>query len=244
MMPMDLREFFKTVITCPTEGWFLLAQAPQSGLGWYEDWYQWPHDLEKILERVFDVAEESNVYFSTYLFKEPSALKQNVLPTRTIQADLDEADILTLPQKPTILVQTSPGRHQGYWIFEEKWVDIKETVPVNNGTEFVERTRRVLDPPLDLDAHEVLSRKLTYSIKDCDTSGWPLGRKVRVPWTFNFKNLEGPQHIQVFGSSMRQYGEEEIELLDDPPPFLATRSEIDFIDSFGPTDSDSIEEKV
>lgn len=215
---MDLREFLKVVVTTET-GWFCLAVAPQTGQGWWQEWYEWPRQLEEILDKTLDYAEESNVYFSAHLFKEPQSTKENILPTRTIQADLDEADILTLPLQPSILVETSSGRHQGYWII-----------------------RGELEP----EALEVLSRKMTYAIKDCDTSGWPLGRKRRVPFTFNFKYLEGPQQVQIVGAPLKQYSEEEIELLPDPPASLggSVDYEIQFLDSFGPTDWGQIETLV
>lgn len=201
---MDLREFLQAVVTVNTPGYFLLALGPRNSPGWYENWFKWPDDLEKILDVALTEAAESNVYFSTYIFKSPSTTKENVLPTRTIQADLDDADILTLPLQPSVLVQTSQGRHQGYWFLKE-----------------------ALDP----EAHEVLSRKLTYSIPQCDTSGWPLGRKVRVPFTFNYKYLEGAQQIQIAASSLKVYEEGDLEFLVEPPGFLATKEDVEFLDA-------------
>lgn len=205
---MDLREFFKTVVShqnglSDSEAWFNLSYAPPKGQGWYEEWFKWPNDLEKVMDVALTRAEDSNVYFSSYLFSQPNSHKINVLGSRTIQADLDNADILTLPITPSVLVETSPGRHQGFWL---------------------------LDRELDPEVHEVLSRKLTYAIKDADTSGWPLGRKVRVPWTFNYKYLEGPQEVKIVSAPLKVYVEEEIELLEDPPPFLLTEEHTFFLD--------------
>lgn len=210
-LPLDLRQFLQTVVTAPLsqngpakeEAWLCLAFAPPRGQGWWEEYFKWPEDLEKALDKILTAAEDSNVYFSTYLFKSPTSTKDNVLRSRTIQADLDDADLLTLPIPPSVLVRTSEGRHQGYWFLSE-----------------------ALDP----EAHEILSRKLTYSIPNCDTSGWPLGRKVRVPCTFNYKYLEGPQEIKIISATLKQYGEEDLELLTEPPPFLTTRDDVDFLD--------------
>lgn len=203
---MDLREFLKAVITSEgDQGWFCLALAPEHGRGFWEKWYQWPDELEKILEDALTYAEDSNVYFSSHLFREPQSTKANVLPTKTIQADLDEADILTLPLQPSVLIKTSADRHQGYWILKGE---------------------TYLSP----DVLEVLSRKLTYAIKDCDTSGWPLGRKRRVPFTINYKYLEGPQQVEIVNSPLKQYSDEELELLPDPPAFMVTEGDIAFLD--------------
>lgn len=216
---MDLRQFIQTVITheaAPrTVGrveagssdllttWMCLAFAPPKGQGFWEEWFKYPDELERALDMALTKAEDCNVYFSSYLSKSPSSIKDQILCSRTIQADLDDADILTLPLQPSLLVETSPGRHQGYWFLREQ---------------------------LPIDVHEVLSRKLTYSIKKCDTSGWPAGRKVRVPYTFNYKYLEGPQEIKIISAPLKVYGQEDLELLQDPPPFLATAADVDFLD--------------
>jgi hypothetical protein len=200
---MDLRQFFQTVVTSSEEGWFNLSFAPPRGEGFWESWYKWPNDIEQALDDALKQAEECNVYYSSYLFGEPNSHKVHVLPSRTIQADLDFADVLTLPIQPSILIETSKGRHQGYWFLKE-----------------------ALDP----EAHEILSRKLTYAVKDADTSGWPLGRKVRVPFTFNWKYLEGAQEIKIISTPLKVYGEEDLELLEEPPPFLLTSGQVDFLD--------------
>lgn len=208
---MDTRHFLSTVVTSSQPGWFCLAVSNGSG-GWLEQWHNWPADIDKIVERADEQSKHANVYFSSYLFRAPQSTKANVLPTRTLQADLDNADIRTLPREPTVLVETSPGRHQGYW---------------------------VLDQELDPDAHETLSKKLTYSIPLCDRSGWPLGRKVRLPNTFNYKYLSGPKRVSVLRASGTTYGAEEFEALPDVPQFLTEHFDDGFVES--PTGTPGIE---
>lgn len=200
----EIREFLQTVITAPT-GNFCLALGNGSN-SWLEQWYQWPADLEKIVARALEHRSRANVYFSSYLFKAPQSTKENVLPSRTLQADLDNADVANdrLPLEPTVLVQTSEGRHQGYWILEE-------TLP--------------------LEEHEAISRKLTYSIADCDRSGWPLGRKVRVPGTFNHKYLTGPQPVKVVRRAGKKHVPESFEPLPAVPDHITEHFDIDFIDN-------------
>lgn len=202
---MNLREFLQTVVTGPEEGgWFCLATSSPS-TSWVEEWYQWPNDLNAIEQRVESVKSTRNVYFSSYLFEERSSLKENVLPTRTIQADLDEADPQQIGIPPTVLVQTSPGRHQAYWV--------------------------LTDGPLDLDTHEVLSRKLTYAISRCDRSGWPLGRKVRVPGTLNFKYLDGPKPIETVSTTGKLRPSSDFELLPDVSRAVSEPYDSGFLDS-------------
>lgn len=170
-------------------GYFVLAVG-NNGSGWKEEWYSWPADIDTICEHAQAASEHTNVYFSTYLFAERASTKDNVLPTRTIQADLDGADVRNLPLQPQVLVQTSPGRHQGFW---------------------------VLDEPLDLEIHEVLSRKLTYSIAECDHSGWPLGRKVRLPNSYNYKYIDGRKPVDIVSLNNSHITLDQLEMLPEAP---------------------------
>lgn len=205
---MDIGEFLRTVVTSDeTKGYFCLAIGPSSQRGWRENWFEFPAQLDDIVAQATSQRNSSNVYFSSYLFSERSSQKKFVLPSRTIQADLDDADLYQIPIAPTLLVQTSPGRHQGYWI---------------------------LDQALDPEAHEVLSRKITYSIPGCDRSGWPAGRKVRLLDTYNHKYAEGPHLIVLAGTgaTLRRYTVDEIELLEDNTNASVSLSDDDdFVDN-------------
>lgn len=200
---MNTKEFLQSVVTSSQPGWFVLAIGNGHG-GWLEQWMKWPEDIDAIVERATAQADKANVYFSSYLFKQPSSLKENVLPSRTIQADLDDADVNNLTREPTILVETSPGRHQGYWILDEE---------------------------LPLEGHEATSKRLTYSIEQCDRSGWPLGRKVRVPGTKNHKYLTGPKEVRIVKSSERQYSSLEFEGLPEVNPAIVAHFDDNWIES-------------
>lgn len=174
---METIAFLEKVITAP-EGHFILATFNGQ---WREQWFEWPRDQLQIVEAA-DV--EYDCYFSSYLFDDRHSSKDHVLPSRTIQADLDNADILTIDLAPTMLVSTSRGRHQGYWL---------------------------LDQALDINIHESLSKKVTYGIEQCDRSGWAVGRKVRLPNTLNCK-YNDKQLVAVVNSTARIYSRSELEL--------------------------------
>jgi hypothetical protein len=206
---MLTRDFLNTVVTCPTPGYFCMGVS-NGGSGWLEEWHRYPDEIDKIVERSAKLKDSANVYFSSYLFKAPQSTKENVLPTRTIQADLDNADISNLPKAPTVLVETSPGRHQAYW---------------------------VLDQVLPSDQHEELSKKLTYSIPLCDRSGWPLGRKVRIPDTLNHKYLDGPKQVKIINDNPNaKYNPEEFEALPAVPNFTVEHFDINFVEDATATD--------
>lgn len=179
-----IEQFLRTVITTP-EGFFcMLTGDPATETEWHDRWYHWPQDVEEIVKDAIEFADHFNVYFCAHLFKERSSAKTNVLPTRTIIADLDEADVSRIALAPTALVETSPGRHQGFWI-------LKETESLT---------------PSQL---ETLSRRLTYSIPDCDKSGWSLGHKVRMPGTLNYKYAPS-RPVKVISIGLRRYSREDI----------------------------------
>lgn len=187
---MQLTEFLSTVITAPKPGYFLLASGYNGT--WNEHWFQYPSEVNEIIYKAKDLASKNqNVYFTSHLFKEPKSIKANVLPTDTIQADLDSADVHTLPVKPTIIVETSPGRYQAYWI-----------------------VKKDKEQPLTAQGLEELSRRLTYSITDCDRSGWSLGHRVRLPDTFNYK-YDVPHHIKILTNNPRRVPLEELQVLPD-----------------------------
>lgn len=155
-------------------------------------------DLDKIVARAQGRAQQANVYFSAHLFDEKQATKLNVLPSRTIQADLDDAAIPTM-DPPTVLVETSPNRHQGFWVLKD-----------------------VLQP----NQLEALSQQVTYMIPDSDHSGWSLGHRMRLPGTLNHKYSSGPKVVKVISASPGTYANlragrkqiPELESLEDWTP--------------------------
>lgn len=188
---MQMQEFLSTVVTTES-GHFLLSAA--NGIdGWKEHWFQWPNDVEEIVRSAKQLSTTHNVYFTAHLFSSPSSIKANVLPTRTIQADLDNADVGSLPIQPTVVLETSPGRFQAFWILRD-------------------------DQGLDLPTDELerLSCKVTYSILDCDRSGWPLGHRVRMPDTYNYKYTE-PHTVNVVSFATRRLDYAAFEVLPEIP---------------------------
>lgn len=180
---MSIQEFLETVITTD-EGNFCLLLGPLSSGFYKEEWYKWPDDKAAIEQRAITASQKTNVYFATGLFSDKFSTKDYLLTSRTISADLDEADIKNLPIEPTILVETSTQRHQAFWVLNEA-----ENISLG-----------------DL---ELLSKRMTYSIENCDRSGWPLARKPRLPFTQNFKyNPSEPVSI------VKEHGTYTVEVLD------------------------------
>lgn len=176
---ISMEQFLRAVVTTDS-GYFCLLIGKDNNTNCKEEWYKWPVDLPKIVQRA--ESAEGNVYFSSYLFSKPDSHKEFVLPSRTIQADLDNAKLETVALRPTVLVETSPGRHQGYWVIQEQ---------------------------LELPELELLSRRVTYGIEACDHSGWPLGHRVRVPGTHNHKYPKEPT-VQTLEIALNKYKVSEL----------------------------------
>lgn len=176
---METLKFLQKVITT-NEGYFLLANRVNGH--WIEHWFKWPDDGEAIVEFAAHLA--GDIYFSSHLFSTCKSEKCNVLPTYTIQADLDEALVNNLPFEPTLLVRTSEGRHHAYW-------------------------------HCSAEVTEELSKAITYSIYNCDLSGWTLGHRMRLPNTQNFK-YNPPHKCEVVEDSLNVITAEQIQLLPKP----------------------------
>ncbi len=173
---MDATSFLKTVVTTET-GWFNMLIGPPDGSGWHDEWFEWPRQLDDIIARAQEAAPNNNVYFTPHLYSFKRSTKDNVLPSRTLVVDLDDALIPTI-NIPTITVETSPNRHQGYWILRES-----------------------VEPEL----LEGMSRQLTYSIPDADRGCWSLGHKMRMPDTLNHKYSSGPKLVKVVSAAQTIY---------------------------------------
>lgn len=191
---MDSLHLLNTVITSPAGGYLCLSTAGNGGNEWTDYFYRWPEEQHVILEHA-ERASKYNVYFSAHLFEERTTRKEAVLPTRTIQADLDGADIYSLGIPPTALMQTSVGRHQAFWVLKD--------LSMQN-----------LNVPLDV--LENYSRRLSYSIPDCDRTGWPLGKRLRFPNTTNHK-YSIAQSVEIVSIGARRIDPVLLEILPEVP---------------------------
>lgn len=184
-MAMKTGDFLATVVTSPS-GNFLLATRGENG--WREYWYEWPCAAAEIVEDSQRFAStQFDVYFSAHLFAERRSVKGAVLPTRTIMADLDNAEVMTLPVMPTVVVGTSPGRHQGYWVLNDTY------------------------EPNEI---EDIARRIAYGVRDCDRTGWTAGHRMRLPGTMNFKYLT-PAQIGIVGHTFRALDLEAFNLFPE-----------------------------
>lgn len=144
------------------------AQTPDFKVD-VQDWFQWPYE-EPAINEFIQAHLADDLYMSPMLFDTKRRVKDNVSYTPVLWVDVDTADPELFALEPTILVETSPGRYQAYWL-------LSDTVQ-----------------PMWA---ESMSRRITYTqrAKGSDT-GWSLGKFLRVPGTTNNKYKE-PFTVQM-----------------------------------------------
>ncbi len=121
--------------------------------------FNWPRDAHKVTDHIERHGQKSDLYYCPNLFSEPDRRKEYVKNLKWLYADLDAVDPRKIDLKPTLAIQSSPGRHQALW---------------------------KLARPQTPEKHETYNRRLTYAI-GADRGGWDLTQVLRVPGTRNHK---------------------------------------------------------
>lgn len=156
-----------------------------------EKFFLYPDELNEALDSIDELSGDQHSYFCPHLFGEQQRVKENVISTACAWSDLDKCHPSKLLIKPSIIIESSPNRFQGYWLFTDK-----------------------VDP---LDAED-LSRRIAYyhSNDGADKSGWDLTQLLRIPDTFNYKYVDEEsigypvvkiEHISKTNYRMREFAE-------------------------------------
>lgn len=127
--------------------------------------FRWPKEKPAILQHLKD-HQKDELYFSVNLFAGKRRAEHQVLPDRSLFADLDEVDPKKLDDQPTIAWESSPGRFQGVWLMASEM----QGASLGGG----------------------LNHRLTSNI-GADPSGWDSTQLLRVPGRPNFKSDYRPE---------------------------------------------------
>lgn len=137
-----------------------------------------PQCLDEIADYCARWQNEQDMYVAPFFFSTSKRRKETVEACPAAYADLDTCHPDNMLVKPTITVETSPGRWQAYWVFDE-----------------------LQEPGVGED----LSRRIAYyhAKEGADKSGWDLTQLLRIPGTTNFKhrNEFGYEQVYVRGVS-------------------------------------------
>jgi len=127
-----------------------------------ELFFQYPQELDSITDAVIRGRIDSNVYYCAQLLDKKERRKHSVKTCPAVWADLDTCEPEKLLVRPTLLIESSPGRYQALWRMAE---------------------------PLPPHEAEEISRNIAYyhAADGADRSGHDLTQLLRVPVTPNFK---------------------------------------------------------
>jgi hypothetical protein len=154
--------FFKVIFNAVEGGYVCIARRVAHKGAFEEKFFRWPHDIDSMMLYIDQSVTDHDVWFCPMTFGKPRRIKENVAVCPSIWADLDSCPPEELLLQPTVLVLTSPDRHQALWIL-----------------------RQVARPA----EAEAIAKNIAYrhAPSGADTSGWDLTQLLRVPFTYNHK---------------------------------------------------------
>jgi len=160
-----LRGFFRMAYK-NEPGYVCLATMTTDMKDFKETFFEWPRQIEDMIQWVDGKNFDSNVYFCPQLLDKRRRDKEHVKTCTNVWADLDTCHPDQLMVRPTVSVESSPGRFQALWCLAE---------------------------PLDPVSAENIAMRIAYyhAGHGADRSGWDLTQLLRVPRTFNFKYGNG-----------------------------------------------------
>ncbi len=194
-----LETFFKLVFGKHT-GYVCISHR-QDKSGMQENYFIYPDEIARMIEHCETFSLDNDVYFCPQLLGSRKRNKENIQTCTNLWGDLDTCPPDVLLVEPSVLVESSRGRYQGYW---------------------------VLDKPIPAEQAEDLSRRIAYYHADdgADKSGWDLSQLLRVPYTYNQK-YDDSQVVKILVANQKVYrpsdfGEypvpEEFDYFDIPFP--------------------------
>ena len=155
------QKFFAFLFDRTGDGYVCIARRRIEGK-FEERFFQWPAEEKQLHNYITQAVLDHNIWFCPMIFSRPNRSKYDVRECPAIWSDLDACPPKSLLVPPTLLLETSPNRHQGLWCLED------------------------LAAPLEA---EEISKAIAYYHADegADKSGWDLTQLLRVPYTLNFK---------------------------------------------------------
>lgn len=210
------REIFFKMVFGQNEGIVCIAYASANKKEFREEFFTYPDQLDKMLETIHDKHKDHNMYFCPQLLGEKKRHKENVILAPNVWSDLDTCDPGNLLVEPTIIIESSPGRYQGYWVMEK---------------------------PLKPEVAEDLSRRIAYKHAEdgADRSGWDLTQLLRIPVTYNYKYRQQDQRpiVRVISATRSLYRMADFKDYPESPSYLTTEFPMPDADDL-PQDADEL----
>lgn len=157
-------------------GYVALALFPEGKFGTGKGptqthFFAWPSEKDDLVAFCLHNADK-DIYTVPALFKSRGNRKaSNIAHQWAVYADADDLDVRKVRAEPTMVVETSPGRHHLYWV-----------TSTDEPRALMEISKSV--------AH-------THADDGCDPSGWDAGQLLRVPGTTNNKIEDYPFEVTL-----------------------------------------------
>ena len=154
--------FFQFAFGDSVEGFICIARRAVGLKDFEEEFFQYPKQLPELLDHIVRFQPSHDLWYCPQLFSARKRRKEYAKLCPTAWSDLDSCDPENLLVKPSLVVESSPGRYQALWRFTE---------------------------PADPLGGEDVSRRIAYyhANDGADKSGWDLTQLLRVPYTNNHK---------------------------------------------------------
>lgn len=151
--------------------------------------FNYPKADKTAAEYALTKSEEGReVYFCAHLLTGPQRIKDNAAPVRALWGELDGAPLPNGKLKPTVVIESSPGKYHVYWR---------------------------LDDAIPPEIAELLNMRIASEI-GADPSGADRTQLLRVPWTLNHK-YEDKLEVRVAElDGARSYSAAELDKLLPP----------------------------
>ena len=115
----NLEPFFKLLLG-RNNGYLCIATLDQVTRNFQEKFFNYPKALNEITDYLDKVIPDTNVYFCPNLFSAPRRIKANVISAPNAWSDLDRCNPEVLLVRPSVVLESSPGRYQAFWIFDDE----------------------------------------------------------------------------------------------------------------------------
>jgi hypothetical protein len=186
-MAKQVEIFLKLLFGPENSGYICLATlTPPPEKAFKERFFKYPDQLADMAKFAEQHAVSHNVYFCPNMLREAKRTKSSVMYCSNVWSDLEECEPTNLRLPPSVVVESSPGRYQAYWVLEDR------------------------GDPVEI---ESISRRIAYahSFQGADRSGWDLTQLLRVPGTLNLK-YEEQEPVRIIEINRRQYREYEFDV--------------------------------
>jgi hypothetical protein len=176
--------FFKYLFGPSVKGYVCLAQLTATKTDWKETFFKWPEQLDDMVDYVGKNVATHNLYVCPQILNKKIRRKEHVIACPTAWADLDGCSAEECIVPPTIAIESSEGRYQAYWCFED---------------------------PIAPEEAEAVSRRIAYyhAFQGADKSGWDLTQLLRIPHTYNFNHGRSDEMVKVLSISRNKYRVED-----------------------------------